>query len=131
MKLHLAAALAAALGAVGAVAQESPAAESGPTLVASLSVRETVTFVNAAPGAVRFGVSTGDGPWKPVSLQPGSRLQYHCTSCPDFKAGITTSTQGRTVKRVEQRLQSGFVYEIYYEERYATKFYAFRRVGRT
>jgi hypothetical protein len=129
MKRHLAAAL-AALAAGGAFAQDSAAAASEPTLIASLAVRETVTFVNAAPGPVRFGVSTGDGPWKPISLQPGSRLQYFCTSCPDFKAGITTSHQGRTVRRVEQRLESGYVYEIYYEERYATKFYAFRKAGR-
>lgn len=130
MRIQAATALVAALGAAAAIAQESPGASAERIQLANLVVRETVVFVNAAPGPVTFGVSNGRGPWQPVTLQPGSRQKYSCTGCPAFKAGITTaSPQGQVIRRVEEPLEPGYVYEIYYNDRGTTKYYAFRRAG--
>jgi len=128
MRSGFAAACFAALAAATAGAQASPVAQTGRIQLASLTVRESVVFVNAAPGPVTFGVSNGTGPWQRVTLQPGWRQGYSCSGCPGFKAGITTtSPQGQVIRRVEAPLESGYVYEIYYESR--GNFYAFRRAG--
>jgi hypothetical protein len=128
MRIQFAAAFIAALGAATAIAQESPGASAERIQLANLAVREMVVFVNAAPWPVTFGVSTGRGPWQPITLQPGARQKYFCTGCPGFKAGIASPTpQGKVVR--EEPLEPGYVYEIYYNDRGPTKHYAFRRAG--
>jgi len=126
MRIRFAAAFIAALGAATAIAQELPGAQVERIQLANLTVRESVVFVNAAPAPVTFWVSNGQGPLQRVTLQPGWRQPYSCTGCPDFKAGVTTvSPQGQVIRRVVQPLESGYVYEIYYDSR--GSYYAFRR----